>query len=193
VHIVVSNPSHVIEGSIGAGSEGEAFAVILKDNDEGPHAEDFAATKPALLPLNDFRQNFAHSNHVVRLSQRWDQTRHMKSRGLTLPLLLPSQRGFHLQMTSEYRAVSASILLDSRYAYRNSGPAMLLTSSQNILIDNSHFADNRGNIDVHRSEFFLSTTLRSLACLRNFGSWKVHIVDCLPYSAPIEEPMLSQD
>jgi hypothetical protein len=30
-------------------------------------------------------------------------------------------------MTSEYRAVSASILLDSRYAHRNSGPAILLT------------------------------------------------------------------
>jgi hypothetical protein len=55
-------------------------------------------------------------------------------------------------MTSEYRADSASILLDSMYAYRNSGPAILLINSQNVFIDNSHFADNRGNIDVHRSE-----------------------------------------
>jgi hypothetical protein len=64
---LVANPSNVIEGNIGAGSEGEAFAIILKDNVEGPHAEDFAATKPASLPLNDFRQNFAHSNHVVSI------------------------------------------------------------------------------------------------------------------------------
>jgi hypothetical protein len=55
-------------------------------------------------------------------------------------------------MTSNYRAQSTSILLAGMRAYRNSGPGILVMNSENVILDGSHFSDNRGNIDVHRSE-----------------------------------------
>jgi hypothetical protein len=55
-------------------------------------------------------------------------------------------------MTSNYRAQTTSILLDEMRSYRNSGPGILIVNSENVILDGSQFSDNRGNIDVHRSE-----------------------------------------
>lgn len=58
-------------------------------------------------------------------------------------------------MTPDYRSQTTNILLDGMQAYRNSGPGLLITNSENVVVDGCTFSDNRGNIDVHRSETIL--------------------------------------
>lgn len=62
---LISNPSNVIEGNVGAGSEGEAFAIVLESKVRGTHFLEHRSVDPASLPLTAFRGNVAHSNKVV--------------------------------------------------------------------------------------------------------------------------------
>jgi hypothetical protein len=62
---LISNPSNVVEENVGAGSQGEAFAIILRSKVIGLHSEDFPSIDPASLLLTQFRGNVAHSNNVV--------------------------------------------------------------------------------------------------------------------------------
>ena len=81
--------------------------------------------EPAALAMTHFWNNVAHSNYV---------------------------RGFHLQMTSDYRSQPTTKLLGGIRAFKNSGPGILISNSENVIIEGGHFSDNRGNIDMHRSE-----------------------------------------
>jgi parallel beta-helix repeat protein len=58
-------------------------------------------------------------------------------------------------MTPDYRSQTTYILIDGMQAYRNLGPGLLITNSENVVVDGCTFSDNRGNIDVHRSETIL--------------------------------------
>jgi hypothetical protein len=62
---LITNPSNTWEGNVGAGSEGNAFGIVLQNSVKGLHASEYATLDPSSLPLTLFKDNVAHSNRVV--------------------------------------------------------------------------------------------------------------------------------
>jgi hypothetical protein len=61
----ITNPSNTWEASAGAGSEGNAFGIVLQNSVKGLHASEHAAPDPSSLPMTLFKNNVAHSNRIV--------------------------------------------------------------------------------------------------------------------------------
>lgn len=61
----ITNSSNTWEGNVGAGSEGNAFGIVLQDSVKGLHASEYTTLYPSSLPLTLFKDNVAHSNRVV--------------------------------------------------------------------------------------------------------------------------------
>jgi hypothetical protein len=61
----ITNPSNTWEANVGAGSEGNAFGIVLQNSVKGLYGSEYATLDPSSLPLTLFKDNVAHSNRVV--------------------------------------------------------------------------------------------------------------------------------
>lgn len=65
-----------------------------------------------------------------------------------------------MSMGSSYLSNITALALEGVAAYRNAGPGVLIYNSDNVVINNATFQDNRGNIDIDTAERVLVSNSR---------------------------------
>jgi G8 domain len=159
----ITNPTNSWIGNVAAGSEHSGY--WFEPKLRGTRASAFPGLDPQTAPLIAFQDNVAHSNMAGRLVSFIEGLSQSKrvciaesESKLIFRILLNGQGAIRMYVPGYFPTSLTSF--SGLKIYRNDAVGMFIHRCENILLENSLFADNNIGVDHDRSEGIVMRNLK---------------------------------